>query len=129
MQVSCAGLGQIASEKLGCPNAENRKTVRNEKIADLLTGLGIRGRPVGEKVFIPLLKRAQAGSGLPSAIVIADAGLLSGKNIEAFVEYGYEYILGARIRNENTVVKRRILALNFRLYTILFCHSNGLFPV
>ena len=27
---------------------------------------------------------------------------------------GYEYILGARIKNENTAVKRRILALNLR---------------
>ena len=61
-----------------------------------------------------MLKRAQAKFGFPSPIVIADAGLLSRKNIDALVKDGYEYILGARIKNENTAVKQRILALNLR---------------
>lgn len=67
-----------------------------------------------KKTFLPMLKRAQAKFGFPSPIVIADAGLLSRKNIDALVKDGYEYILGARIKNENTAVKRRILALNLR---------------
>lgn len=45
-------------------------------------------------------------------IVVADSGLLSRKNIETLVNDGYEYILGARIKNENNTVKRRILDLN-----------------
>ena len=65
-----------------------------------------------KKTFIPLLKRAQEKFGFPSPVVIADAGLLSRKNIEALVEDGYEYVLGARIKNENAAVKQRILALN-----------------
>lgn len=64
-----------------------------------------------KKTFIPLLKRAQRKFGFPSPIVVADAGLLSRKNIEALVEDGYEYILGARIKNENKAVKQRILDL------------------
>lgn len=64
-----------------------------------------------KKTFIPLLKRAQQKFGFPSPIVVADAGLLSRKNIEALVEDGYEYILGARIKNENKAVKQRILDL------------------
>ena len=35
-------------------------------------------------------------------------------NIDVLVEDGYEYILGARIKNENTAVRRRIPALNLR---------------
>lgn len=64
-----------------------------------------------KKTFIPLLKRAQQKFGFPSPIVIADAGLLSRGNIEQLTADGYEYILGARIKNENQNVKRRILGL------------------
>ena len=64
-----------------------------------------------KKTFIPLLKRAQQKFGFPSPIVVADAGLLSRKNIDALVKDGYEYILGARIKNENKAVKQRILDL------------------
>lgn len=64
-----------------------------------------------KKTFIPLLKRAQKKFRFPSPIVVADAGLLSRKNIEALVSDGYEYILGARIKNENKAVKQRILDL------------------
>lgn len=60
------------------------------------------------------MKRAQAKFGFPAPIVIADAGLLSRKNIEALVFDGYEYILGARIKNEKETVKQRILSLNLR---------------
>lgn len=65
-----------------------------------------------KKTFLPLLRRAQQKFGFPSPIVVADAGLLSRKNIEALVGDGYEYILGARIKNENRTVKQRILDLN-----------------
>lgn len=64
-----------------------------------------------KKTFIPLLRRARRKFGFPSPIVVADAGLLSRKNIESLVEDGYEYILGARIKNENKAVKQRILDL------------------
>ena len=57
---------------------------------------------------------AQAKFGFPAPIVIADAGLLSRKNIEVLVSDGYEYILGARIKNEKETVKQRILSLNLR---------------
>ena len=65
-----------------------------------------------KKTFIPLLKRAQQKFGFPSPIVVADAGLLSRKNIEDLVADGYEYILGARLKNENANVKKKVLALN-----------------
>lgn len=65
-----------------------------------------------KKTFIPLLKRAQQKFGFPSPIAVADAGLLSRKNIDALVAAGYEYILGARLKNENANVKKKVLALN-----------------
>jgi Transposase len=64
-----------------------------------------------KKTFIPLLKRAQEKFGFGTPIVIADSGLLSRKNIETLVSDGYEYILGAKMKNENNDVKRRILQL------------------
>ena len=64
-----------------------------------------------KNTFIPLLKRAQQKFGFPAPIVVADAGLLSRKNIEALVSDGYEYILGARIKNESKAVRQRILDL------------------
>ena len=67
-----------------------------------------------KKTFIPLLKRAQTKFGFGKPIVIADAGLLSRKNIRDLVADGYEYILGARMKNENASVKRRILELNLQ---------------
>lgn len=67
-----------------------------------------------KKTFIPLFKRAQQKLGFPSPVVVADAGLLSRKNIKALVGDGYEYILEARLKNENAAVKKRILALDLQ---------------
>lgn len=64
-----------------------------------------------KKTFIPLLKRAQDKFGFGKPIVVADSGLLSRKNIETLVNDGYEYILGAKMKNENGAVKQRILNL------------------
>ena len=67
-----------------------------------------------KKTFIPLLKRAQDKFGFGKPIVVADSGLLSRKNIETLVNDGYEYILGAKMKNENGAVKQRILNLGLR---------------
>lgn len=47
-------------------------------------------------------------------IVVTDAGLLSHKNIEVFIQKQYQYILGARIKNESKVPIRQILTLGCR---------------
>lgn len=44
-------------------------------------------------------------------IVVADAGLLSNKNIQQLTEKKYEYILGARIKNESNIIKSSSLGL------------------
>jgi len=46
---------------------------------------------------------------LQKPVVVADSGLLSKDNIEALQKRGYEYILGARIKNEAQQIKEKIL--------------------
>lgn len=42
---------------------------------------------------------------------MADAALLSQKNIEALITKGYEYILGDRLKSEPEAIKRRVIEL------------------
>lgn len=45
--------------------------------------------------------------------MVADAGLLSKENIETLQNNGYQYILGARIKNETSSIKSKILSTSF----------------
>jgi transposase len=85
----------------------------------LLVGLG--GYAIGYDIFegnayeghtlIPFLEKMSRKFNLDKPVVIADSGLLSRSNLAALEENGYEYILGARIKNENETIKSRILSL------------------
>ena len=87
----------------------------------LLVGLG--GYAIGFAIFegntyeghtlIPFLETMSKKFNLEKPVVVADSGLLSKKNIEALEENGYEYILGARIRNESKPIKSQILSAKF----------------
>ena len=46
---------------------------------------------------------------LNKPIVVADSGLLSNDNIKALVAKEYEYIIGARLKNEPEKIKKQIL--------------------
>lgn len=48
---------------------------------------------------------------LDDFVVVADAGLMSQKNVELLESGNYKYIIGARIKNENNSVKDWILSL------------------
>jgi transposase len=84
----------------------------------LLVGLG--GYAIGYDIFegsiyeghtlIPFLEKITAKFDLNKPIVVADAGLLSNENIKALEEKNYQYIIGARVKNETEKVKREILA-------------------
>jgi len=84
--------------------------------------VGKNGYPIGYDVFegsiyeghtlIPVLERFERRFDLQKPIVVADAGLLSSDNITALKENQYRYILGARIKNESTKVKKQIKALD-----------------
>jgi transposase len=86
----------------------------------LLVGEG--GYPIGYDIFegntfeghtlIPAIEKMQKKYGFEKPIVVADAGLLSKENIEKLITQKYEFILGARIKNEANEVKEKILTLS-----------------
>jgi len=51
---------------------------------------------------------------LSKLIVVADSGLMSSNNIVQLQLQGYEYILGARIKNEKKQMQNQILALTLK---------------
>lgn len=83
----------------------------------LLVGLG--GYAIGYDIFegnsyeghtlIPFLEKIEQRFKLGKLVVIADSGLLSNENIAALEANSYEYILGARLKNESGKIKTEIL--------------------
>jgi transposase len=63
--------------------------------------------------LIPFIENISKKFKLNRPVVIADTGLLSKRNIESLENNGYEYILGARIKNEKDEIKREILNYNY----------------
>jgi transposase len=87
----------------------------------LLVGTG--GYAIGYDIYegnifeghtlIPFLEKISAKFKLDKPIVVADAGLLSTENIKALETKQYEYILGARIKNEPDKIKKQIFEYEF----------------
>ena len=83
----------------------------------LLVGLG--GYAIGYDIFegsiyeghtlIPFLEKICVKFQLEKPIIVADAGLLSNDNIKALEQKNYEYIIGARLKNEPDKIKQQIL--------------------
>lgn len=81
------------------------------------------GYPIGYDIYegdiyeghtiIPFLEKITTRFNLNTPVVVADAGLLSNDNIQALKQKGYEYILGARLKNESEKMKRAILQISF----------------
>ena len=79
------------------------------------------GYPIGYQIFegntsetktlIPVLEVFQKKFDIGKPIIVADAALLSQKNIDALRESEYEYILGGRLKNETETIKIKIIAL------------------
>ena len=77
------------------------------------------GYPIGYQIFegntsetktlIPVLETFQEKFDIDRPIIVADAALLSEKNIHALQNNGYEYILGARLKNETDEIKEKVL--------------------
>ena len=64
--------------------------------------------------MMPILNHFKRIYKLEELIVVADAGLLSSKNIESLELNGYKYILGGRIKNESNAMKNKILSLTLQ---------------
>jgi transposase len=88
----------------------------------LLVGLG--GYAIGYDIFegntyeghtlIPFLEKISSKFNLEKPVVIADAGLLSKENIKALEASQYQYILGARLKNEPDRIKEKIINSAFK---------------
>lgn len=63
--------------------------------------------------LLPVIEQFSHKYNLQSLTVVADAGLLSNSNIELLNKQHYEFIIGARIKNETAAVKKQILADRF----------------
>ena len=61
--------------------------------------------------MLPVVNLFKRRYKLQNLVIVADAGLLSNKNMEALQQNHCQYILGARIKNESKEVKNKILAL------------------
>lgn len=87
----------------------------------LLVGLG--GYAIGYDIFegntyeghtlIPFLEKISEKFNLKKPIVVADSGLLSTENIEILQKQEYQYIIGARLKNESKNIKIKILEKQF----------------
>lgn len=64
--------------------------------------------------LIPIIEHFVSKHQLQQLIVVADAGLLSQKNMTLLTEKQYQYILGARIKNENQAITKQILSLQMQ---------------
>jgi transposase len=83
--------------------------------------VSMHGYPLAYEIFegnkfegytmLPIIDAFKTKYKLEKLVIIADAGLLSNDNIEQLQNKNYEYILGARIKNESQVIKKQILAL------------------
>jgi transposase len=83
-----------------------------------------RGYPLAYEIYngkkfegdtmLPIINLFKRKYNLTNLVVVADAGLLSNKNIAALENNGYRYILGARIKNENQIITSQILALKLK---------------
>lgn len=92
----------------------------------ILLGLlvGKNGYPIGYEIFegntfeghtlIPVLERYTERFRLDKPIIIADAGLLTKNNIDSLCESGYQFILGARIKNESHSLISKIMKLDLK---------------
>lgn len=82
------------------------------------------GYPLAYEVFegnkfeghtmLPVLDEFKRKYKLDQLIIIADGGLLSNENIVTLQENEYEFIIGARIKNEKEFIRKKILSLNLK---------------
>ena len=64
--------------------------------------------------MLPIIDGFKEKYNINQLTIVADSGLLSTKNIEELQQKGYEFILGARIKNESREIKSKILSLSLK---------------
>jgi transposase len=86
--------------------------------------VSIDGYPLAYEIFegnkfeghtmLPIIDAFRIKYNLEKLVIIADSGLLSNANIIDLQAREYEFILGARIKNESRHLKKKILSLNLK---------------
>ena len=102
--------------------SKDGKSKNPQVVLGLLVGTG--GNPIGYELhkgnqyegttLLPIVKKLEKRFNLSHPMIVADAGLLSDKNIEQLEEEGYEYIIGARIRSMSKADKEAVLGLGLK---------------
>lgn len=73
-----------------------------------------KGKKFEGDTMLPVINLFRRRYQLKNIIVVADSGLLSNKNITSLQNSNYQYILGARIKNEIQTITEQILALTLK---------------
>ncbi len=102
--------------------SKDGKNENPQVVLGLLVGTG--GNPIGYEIhkgnqyegttLLPIVKKLEKRFSLSHPIIVADAGLLSAKNIEQLETEKYEYIIGARIRSMSRADKETVLGLGLK---------------
>lgn len=98
------------------------KHQRPQLVLGLLVSEG--GYPLAYDVFpgntfeghtlLGVLERFKKTYKLEQLVIVADAGMLSNANLEQLETKGYEFIVGARVKNESNPIKKKIQALSLQ---------------
>lgn len=113
--------------------SKDGKTAESQIVLGLLVSSD--GYPLSYNVFngsqcegrtmIPIIDDFVQRFGLTDFIVVADAGLLSRKNIALLKQAGYKFILGGRIKKESKPVQDWVLSLRKDARTLHETTING----
>lgn len=72
------------------------------------------GKQYEGHTMLPIINSFRAKYKLKNLVIVADSGLLSKANIDDLIAHRYEFILGARIKNEKQQIKDKILSLSLQ---------------
>jgi len=70
------------------------------------------GNTAETKTLVPAIEQICERYGIEKPIIVADAALLSKKNIDKLEEEGFQYILGGRVKSEKEEIRNLILKAN-----------------
>ena len=76
--------------------------------------------------MLPIIEAFRERYGLNKLVIIADSGLMSKSNIEQLQQKGYEFIIGARIKNETLAIQNKILSLQLKNGQSATINKDGL---
>ena len=72
------------------------------------------GKKFEGHTMLPVIEAFKVKYNLKKMVVIADAGLMSNDNITELQNKSYEYIIGARIKNETKSIEKQILSADLK---------------